>query len=137
MRIHNFTICDQVRQENTGKFFIIGAYSNEITFGQLPAQFELSVWMLIEAETLGHHKFAFRGSMPQTQGEIFNIDGGMDIIDTTIWTPLGFGVVSLIGQPGTLVLEAKLDDGDWFELRTVRIKRGILTAPQTVMPPNR
>ena len=52
---HRYTlICDDVRQENTGKFLIIGMYMGNITVTQLPfALPTLTFFQTLEADRLG------------------------------------------------------------------------------------
>ncbi len=54
---HQYTIvCDDVRQENTGKFIILGMYMGNITVTQLPfALPTLAFFQLLQADRLGSY----------------------------------------------------------------------------------
>ena len=44
MQTENFIVCDDVRQENTGKYILIGVYLDDIILSQLPARPVLRIW---------------------------------------------------------------------------------------------
>jgi hypothetical protein len=131
MKFQNLTLCDHIRVEDNGKFLLIGVYTNTILFQQLPAQFHLSIWMLIEHEQTGPSSFSLRGRMPEADADLFEISADAHIEKTDEWTPFGVTAPLLIGQPGTLVIEAMTNGGDWFELRKIHIKKGV---PSRLVP---
>ncbi|MBD8665312.1 hypothetical protein IFT59_18895 [Rhizobium sp. CFBP 8752] len=133
MRIHNLTVCDNIRVEDNGKFILIGVYTNAILFPQLPAQFNFNIWVLLEAEQLGKSNFAFRGRMPDFDVDLFEITGEINAVDLNQWTPMAFGAPVLIGQPGKVAIEVKFDGGEWELLRTMNIARG--PVPSLPRPP--
>ncbi|MBY2993799.1 hypothetical protein HF263_04075 [Rhizobium leguminosarum] len=123
MKVHNLTICDQVRQEINGKFFLIGVYLNGLIVPQLPATFPLTVWLLLESEIYGDTVFKFRAYMPETRTELFRIEGDINVVDLENWTPIGFGGNVSIGKPGTIAIEAMFgDESEWTTLRTLFVR---------------
>lgn len=125
MKLHNLTVCDQVRQEINGKFLLIGVYTNGIVLPQIPTTFPLGVWLLLECDRLGIIKFKFRARMPEHNVELLYIEGEADIVDVENWTPIAFGSNVVISQPGSLTIEAMLnEEEEWQTLRTLHVKEG-------------
>ncbi|PDS34834.1 hypothetical protein CO665_28165 [Rhizobium anhuiense] len=128
MKVHNLTVCDQVRQEINGKFILIGVYTNGIILPQIPTTFSLGVWLLLESERLGDVQFKFRVRMPDQDVELFSIEGEVNVIELEDWTPIGFGTNILVGQPGRLTIDAMLqDETEWTTLRTLLIRQAPVT----------
>ena len=125
MKIHNFTVCDLARPEENGKFLLVGVYSNAIVFPRIPAQFNLTMWMLLEHEATGDVTFAIRGRMPESDQDLFEISADATVTDIRPWNPLVLSASILIGQSGPMVIEAKIDSGEWFELRRLFIQRQV------------
>ncbi|MGG7519662.1 hypothetical protein ACQ3G6_17440 [Allorhizobium undicola] len=122
IKVHGFTVCDLVRQEQSGKFFFVGVYGSEIVFEQLPSPFVISLWMLLQSDKTGPVDFLIRGYMPEADAELFSFEGQFNILPGP-WPALGVGTDLLVGQSGTLVISAKFGDEEWQELRTLQIKR--------------
>src|ERR1700722_15575267 len=59
---HKYTLmCDDVRQENTGKFIVIGLYTGNMTVPQLPAVLPfLTFFMFVEADRAGQFPIRMR-----------------------------------------------------------------------------
>lgn len=59
---HKYTlICDDVRQENNGKFIVIGLYTGGITVPQIPFGFPfLTFFVCVEADTPGTFSIRLR-----------------------------------------------------------------------------
>jgi hypothetical protein len=60
--VHRYTlICDEVRQENNGKFIVIGLYTATITVPQLPFVFPfLTFFMFVNADRPGNFQLRLR-----------------------------------------------------------------------------
>lgn len=86
---HKYTLlCDEVRQENNGKFLVIGLYTPDISVPQLPfAMASLSFFNVIETSAAGDIDLAFR----LEQGESL-IAGGSGKM--TVGQP-GFGAIPI------------------------------------------
>ncbi|CAN7179069.1 hypothetical protein LJR251_000302 [Rhizobium rhizogenes] len=124
MKLHNLTVCDQVRQEITGKFLLIGVYSNGIIVSELPAQFPITIWGLLEAEKLGRNSFSIRARMANSDQDLLLLEGDADILELDNWTPIGFGGAITLPEEGKLLIEARFDDEKvWTTLRELNCKK--------------
>jgi len=59
---HRYTlVCEDIRQENTGKWIITGLYPGSITTSQLPFLLPtLAFFLCLDADTPGQYKFRFQ-----------------------------------------------------------------------------
>ena len=121
MKIHNLTLCDQVRQENNGKFLLIGVYTNTIVFDVLPQQFNLSIWCLIEHESVGDNSITIRAQMSSQPKPFFEIEADVEVTDMTGWDPIVMGAMVLIGQPGIMTIEFREGRSEWQHLRSIQV----------------
>ncbi|TCM78619.1 hypothetical protein [Rhizobium sp. BK068] len=135
MKIHNFTVCDQVRREDNGKFIIIGAYANEILFHSLPSTFNFTIWFLLEHERTGADRFTVRGRIDQLEEPVLKVEGETEVADIKQWDPIGIMSSLNLDGPCTLFLEAKLEDGEWFLLREIRVSKGNVAIPEILPKP--
>lgn len=127
MRVHSFTVCDHVRQETSGKFILIGVYTNAMVFSEIPATVPLSFWCLLEPHETGTHKISFRVRMPARGEELLAIEAEGVFDQIKNWTPIGFGGNVTISHEGDMVIEARFGDGqDWQEIRTLSVTQGPL-----------
>jgi hypothetical protein len=53
IEILNTVVCDEVRKEVSGKFFLIGVYGDAIVVPSLPRQVTVSLWCHIVPKALG------------------------------------------------------------------------------------
>lgn len=132
MKVHNLTVCEEVRQEMNGKFILLGVYTNSILVNQFPAQFPLSVWTLLEAEETGSAAISLRLRMEEAALTLLEVKGSLEVQELENWTPFAFGGVVNVSNPGKLHVELKVDDAPWETLRVVNISRA--TFP-LVQPP--
>lgn len=124
MKVHNITVCDQVRVENNGKFLLIGVYTNTILLSQFPSPFYLNIWLLVEAAKPGTGEFAFRATMANSGAPIFEINGGMEVTDTNEWIPMAFGGDTMLVEPDDIIIEGRFnDDTEWSTLRVMRVRQ--------------
>jgi hypothetical protein len=123
MRIHNVTVCDQVRVENNGKFLLIGVYTNTILLAQFPSHFGLNIWLLVEPDAVGTRPFSFRAKMQKSGAQIFEIDGGIEVTTVDEWIPMAFGAETLLNEPDDIVIEGRFGpDEEWTTLRTMHVR---------------
>lgn len=123
MRVHNLTVCDQVRVENNGKFLLIGVYTNTILLSQFPSHFGLNIWLLVEPDAVGSRPFAFRAKMAKSGAQIFEMDGGIEVITVDEWIPMAFGAEVLLIEPDDIVIEGRFGtDEEWIKLRTMHVR---------------
>lgn len=88
---HKYTlVCDDVRQENSGKFIIIGLYTGSMGVPQIPCALPfLTFFMVIEADRLGNTQFQMR---------LENMETGQRLVE-------GMGVLGVqrIGMGGNAI----------------------------------
>jgi hypothetical protein len=51
--IDTVVVCDDIRQENNGKWLLIGVYARDIVVANLPADLRLAIWLLVTPKQLG------------------------------------------------------------------------------------
>lgn len=56
--------CDDIRQENTGKFIFIGVYPGDLIPSVLPAAFPMAVFLRVHGMPEGKHPFHVKISSP-------------------------------------------------------------------------
>lgn len=56
--------CDDIRQENTGKFLFIGVYPGDLIPSTLPAAFPMAVFVRVYGMPAGKHPFAVKVLAP-------------------------------------------------------------------------
>lgn len=70
--LETVVICDDIRQENNGKLFLIGAYTANILVASFPASFPLRALIITKPGTEAPHSFAlewnFEGTTLATLG---------------------------------------------------------------------
>ncbi|MGD0799666.1 MAG: hypothetical protein ABR910_18285 [Acidobacteriaceae bacterium] len=91
---HKYTlVCEDIRQENTGKWLIIGLYTHNITTAQLPFFMpSLAFFFCLTADAVGQHRFKV---------ELRHLDTG------TLIAPELAGALG-IQKPGPVILPIKL-----------------------------
>jgi hypothetical protein len=76
---HKYTlVCDEVRQENNGKFFIIGLYTGPIVVTQFPAPLGLTFAHFLEADRPGMYSAKLRAEHLETGRRL--VDGHAQIV---------------------------------------------------------
>lgn len=123
MQAHNFTTCDIVRQESTGKFILIGVYTNSISVNAFPAQFFLNFWCLLEAEELGPNPFSFRVRVDGSEGSLIEVEAEYQVSELANWNPFVFGGPVHLDAPSSLIVEAKLNNDEWKAIRRISVQQ--------------
>jgi hypothetical protein len=118
-------VCDDIRREDSGKELLIGVYSSEIIVPTVPIILVLSFWIPIEINRPGKSQGHFRivGTDSKVVHDLPPLDLEFSAAGTRAALSIGgIGVPML--QPGTVRLDARLDEMDWKELKliTVQIK---------------
>jgi hypothetical protein len=104
--------CDDIRQETTGKFILIGVYSGNLGLPFFPSQIALGFWMLARPSKEGDYHVQFRVEVP---GETQGISGTMLVHvrekeDTALVMP---PMPIPLESPGEIVLQYREGDGLW------------------------
>ena len=114
-------VCDQVRREDSGKFFMIGVYGHNISVSSFPARFILTLVISLWAKSpVTDHPLEvqteFEGeTIHSGRGVISVKDAGADLIVLP-----GIGVQ--VARPGELAFKAKLGAGRWKTITTIPIQ---------------
>ncbi|MFN3623681.1 MAG: hypothetical protein ACK4TP_06410 [Hyphomicrobium sp.] len=74
LHVKSVVLCDDIRQEKSGKFILIGAYLGTMLVSSLPARLKLSWWILATPAKKGKETIRVRlmsdGSGPIFTGEL-------------------------------------------------------------------
>jgi hypothetical protein len=78
---HKYTlVCDDVRQENNGKFIVVGLYTGIMAVPQLPATLPfLTFFMFVEADRPGNFPFRMRLENMETGQRLVEGMGNMNV----------------------------------------------------------
>lgn len=60
MQFENAIICDEIREEKTGKYFLIGVYRNTIQTPEFPVDMTVSAFLAVLFERNGKYTIEFR-----------------------------------------------------------------------------
>lgn len=123
---HYALLCDQVRQEVSGKYIAIGIYSGAVIFGAFPGIASFTLFSRYSADSLGSHSMAVRTLVDGVENQRF--EGGVEITETTEdWAPLPIQPIQF-QVPGVLSAEQQDDQGNWREFFRVNVRRPDPTA---------
>jgi hypothetical protein len=106
--------CDQIRMENNGKFFIIGAYTAEIASAVRPANMYLSTFTQIYGLPAGIHnvKAIVSYSTDSKEREIGNIETILEVnrpdLPASIYPQ---GLLVEVDEPGVIKIDLVINDG--------------------------
>lgn len=115
--------CDDIRQEITGKFFLIGVYSGEIIVHVSPASFSVGTWISIEGLEQGSHDLKCKVFFQDSDGErlVGEMSAALDVKGddfAVVIAPTGLPLQ--VDRSGSLV--AKLEFDGFHELTAGSIK---------------
>ena len=117
-------LCDDVRQEASGKLIIIGAYTGEMHFPRFPAAGHFT--MMVCAQSF---KTAFSGEVEfrLRLGEeaVAEMSGEIGLpADGTMWAPLPLPPISFAGE-AALIAEGKVKgSSEWQRIMSISVRRG-------------
>ena len=122
-KVHAVVICDDIRQEDNGKYILIGVYVGNIIFSDLPNTAILNFWMLVEAQKNRETEFEFRGLMSNEKIPMFSGKGKFTSqADLPISIPLGSTPIQFNNE-GEFKLQWKPAGYRWETVRKIRIER--------------
>ena len=132
-------LCDDIRQENTGKAILIGVYSGDIVISSIPARLGISLWLQGRATESAHDlsvRALLYGAAPEgsakpavTPGVAINVEPGNE------FTVALTGIPTEITEPGYLAIQLKYGDRDWTELIRKRITLSSGDSSSSEQPP--
>jgi hypothetical protein len=127
INIKSALVCDDIRQEVSGKFLLIGVYTNEINFKNIPTNFSAQFW--VEAEPWindGDMEFEIRIDVPGKKAVRQN-----SLSMAVKREDLANIIVRAAGLPnkkeGYLTFWIKKKGGRWQKLLSTKI--GLLNSP--------
>lgn len=141
VKVLNCLVCDDVRQEVTGKFILIGVYGSDLNVLN-PATANkgimLNLWMEIEAETVESPKVQLRAIVETGGGESENIAFELELGLNTVSSPEDTQTLAVQFQcrvdfSHSLRFELKADPGEWQFARRIRIRAPLSSSN---MPPS-
>lgn len=116
----NVFFCDEVRQEITGKHFMIGVYSGDLIPAASPGSFPLSAIVRVQGLT-GKHHFHMRLLSPNGVVSM-DIEDDVDLPDEADGFPITFGnAIIQVDGPGYIIMEMSIDQGDPAVIATLKI----------------
>lgn len=108
-----FTVffCDEVRQEITGKHFMIGVYSGDLIPAQSPGSFLLSALVRVQG-LKGEHHFHMRLLSP-TGSVAMEIEDDVNLPEEADAFPITFGGARIeVAGPGFITMEMSVDHSE-------------------------
>jgi hypothetical protein len=105
-------MCDDIRQEITGKFILIGVYPGNIAIPAFPAQVILGFWMLARPTKIGSYQLQFRlqgpdGAESWSGQMLVHVNKKEDT--ALVIPPLPIQIQS----PGHISLQCREGGGEW------------------------
>lgn len=112
--------CDEVRQEITGKHFLIGVYSGDLIPATTPSSFPLSALVRVQGLKGKHH---FKVRMLSPDGSVsMEIEDDVDVPEQADCFPIAFsGAIIQVAAPGYVSIEVTLDQGEPEVIATLRV----------------
>jgi hypothetical protein len=113
-------VCEDIRQEVTQKFILIGAFGGEINVVALPSVVVLALFLELKPEKAGQFEPEF---------QVINTDGNIALRarlkieitdDSSFGMPIGPFPMQVNG-PGAVQFQWRFDDGEWEIIRTLKI----------------
>lgn len=109
-------LCDDIRQEDNGKFMIIGVYTPNMTVPQIPFVLpSLSFFLLFDADEPGEHAFKFN---------LNHLETGRSLVE-------GMGQIG-VKRAGTAVMPLKLGNAQFQAVGSYTLSLSIDDAPPTL-----
>lgn len=119
-KVKTFLVAEDVRQEKTNKYMVVGIFSGLIKVKEIPAKIPLAFFMEFFPVPLGSLAIWLRMTLPG--GGKAELHVLANVKDNT--RPLVIPsprIEANIEQEGELKIEVKFDDGDYFPVESVQI----------------
>ena len=115
--------CDDIRQENNGKFILIGVYAGIIGLPFFPTHLPLGFWMTAKPSRVGGYHIDFRIKTPNEtpvsiQGQMLVHIEEENAIISLVLPP----TLLTIEKPGDIILEYKENEGSWRSICSLEAK---------------
>jgi hypothetical protein len=119
-KVETVVVCDDVRQEKTGKLILIGVYLDNIGVAALPVEMQLTWWLQVTGLEDYRGKFAIR--LTNSQGGVL-VRGDLEVsIQKNKRTFMGIEKMPVqIQAPGMLLLQFSVDEKEWETVRAIDV----------------
>lgn len=136
LSVHTILLCDDIRKEFNGKDILIGVYSDGIIVGAYPQILPMSVWCLLQPKKTGNYECELRVQAPSGNPPL-TVNFGLQADNTQLTTLAVQGMPVHLERDGKLTISFRAKGGDWKEVRTYSVNRGIVPQPnQLGLPPS-
>lgn len=130
VEILNTIVCEDVRQEISGKWSILGTFSGDIIVPVLPTNIKLALYM--ESNVTKPYKGPMNLRMRLDNDVILEAPGRMDSKVGITVMPIPQFVIG-VDHPGRLTVEVGTDDR-WFEVSAKKLILGKMKDGNVVLP---
>jgi len=124
--------CDDIRQEITGKYILIGVYAGNVGFPFFPTVTAIGFWVLAKPTKKGDYDVQLRVQDPDgkevTKGQM--IIHVQEVEDTALVIP---PMPISLARPGEIALQYREGDGSWKTICTLEARLAPLPAPTSVV----
>jgi hypothetical protein len=115
----NIVLCDEVRQEKTEKYLLLGVYSSGITLQQVPAQISLSLYVELIFPSAGDYSVAIKTKLAENNS-LVTVE--VNIVDPTVPMAIPTPRIPLvITDAGELVVSVGSSTDDLVETARFRV----------------
>lgn len=129
MEILTGILCDQIRQEDNGKYILIGVYSGGVMVSAFPATFALAMMLQMRLLAGSNQPFKVRISIGgDVQGFIEGTVEQVGELSPANWIPINLPPLTF-RNPGDLTAEVELPDGTWKQCFSIPVQAPQMPAP--------
>ena len=138
-RILGCLICDDIRQEITNKYILIGVYLGDMVLPEFPVHASISLWIQYRPDHVGEHEIALRFNGPSPEeGKLepfatLKARASVDRLDD-VAIPL-HKMVFKADRPGEISVEFSEDEKNWLEICKLRLVKGEVQSVGFTPPP--
>ena len=113
--IKNSLLCEDIREEKTGKRTLVGVYSGDVDISEIPGTMAIALYTEIEILIPGNYELSLRLSGPGDHSATLKANLALDKINkfAILATPR---IDILVDREGTLKFEISTDGEDWTTL---------------------
>ena len=113
--IKNSLLCEDIREEKTGKRTLVGVYSGDVDISEIPGTMAIALYTEIEILIPGNYELSLRLSGPGDHSATLKANLALDKINkfAILATPR---IDILVDRDGTLKFEISTDGEDWTTL---------------------
>jgi hypothetical protein len=108
----NAVFCDDIRQEVTGKFILVGVYGDELNMNTGPGTLPISIWLQLFGVEPGDHKarISFRKHVGKQSTEIASADVDMNVLKSNSRIAISLPMIPIhIDSDCTLAVLVKIE----------------------------